>query len=72
MTGGGANAQALGTMNLRSAADPNGRIIGWIGKGGSFKIVDQGNSPAGYLWYQVQTKSGKEGWVYSRWVTESN
>jgi len=72
VTGGGANAFALGTMNLRSAADPNSRIIGWIGKGGTFKIIDQGNSPAGYLWYQVQTKSGKEGWVYSRWVTESN
>ena len=47
-------------------------MIGWIGKGGTFKIVDQGTSPAGYVWYQVQTKSGKEGWVYSRWVTESN
>jgi cell wall-associated NlpC family hydrolase len=75
VTGGGganANAVATGTMNLRSAADPNSRIIGWIGKGGTFKVVDQGTSPAGYVWYQVQTKSGKEGWVYSRWVTESN
>ena len=68
LQGNGAGAVALGTMNLRSAADPTSRIIGWIGKGGTFKIVDQGNSPAGYLWYKVQTKSGKEGWVYSRWV----
>ena len=68
--GSGANALALGTMNLRSAADPSSRIIGWIGKGGSFKVVDQGTSPAGFVWYQVQTKSGKEGWVYSRWVKE--
>ena len=69
---GGSNALAIGTMNLRASADPNGRIIGWIGKGGTFQIVGQGTSPAGYLWYQVQTKSGKEGWVYSRWVKESN
>ncbi len=61
-------AVALGTMNLRAAADPSSRIIGWIGKGGTFKIVDKGTSPAGYVWYKVQTKSGKEGWVYSRWV----
>jgi cell wall-associated NlpC family hydrolase len=70
-TGGdntGAAAVALGTMNLRSAADPTSKIIGWIGRGGTFKIIDQGNSPAGFLWYKVQTKSGKEGWVYSRWV----
>jgi cell wall-associated NlpC family hydrolase len=72
VSGSAANALALGTMNLRSSADPNSRIIGWIGKGGTFKIIDQGNSPAGYLWYQVQTKSGKEGWVYSRWVKESD
>ena len=68
---GGANAVALGTMNLRVSPDPSGRIIGWIGRGGTFQIVDQGTSPAGYLWYKVQTKSGKEGWVYSRWVQKS-
>ncbi len=66
------SAVALGTMNLRVAADPSSRIIGWIGKGGSFNVVGQGTSPAGYVWYQVQTKSGKEGWVYSRWVKEQN
>jgi cell wall-associated NlpC family hydrolase len=66
--GNNASAMALGTMNLRAAADPNSRILGWIGKGGTFEIVDQGTSPAGYVWYQIQTKSGKQGWVYSRWV----
>jgi cell wall-associated NlpC family hydrolase len=66
----GTNAFALGTMNLRTSADPASRIIGWIGRGGTFKIVDTGTSPAGYKWFQVQTKSGKEGWVYSRWVQE--
>jgi cell wall-associated NlpC family hydrolase len=66
----GVNALATGTMNMRSSADPNARIVGWIGKGGQFKIVDRGNSPAGYLWFEVRTRSGKEGWVYSRWVRE--
>jgi hypothetical protein len=55
-------------MNLRRSADPTGRIIGWIGKGGQFKIIGRGNSPAGYLWYEIRTKNGKEGWLYSRWV----
>jgi len=68
--GSGANALALGTMNLRQGADPSSRIIGWIGRGGTFKIVDQSTSPAGYVWFKVQTKSGKVGWVYSRWVKE--
>ena len=68
----GTNAIATGTMNIRTAADPNAKIVGWIGRGGYFKIVDQGNSPGGYLWYQIQTKSGKSGWVYSRWAQPIN
>ncbi len=64
-----ANAVATGTMNVRITADPGARILGWIGRGGYFRIVDQGRSPGGYLWYEVVTKSGKHGWVYSRWVT---
>jgi cell wall-associated NlpC family hydrolase len=73
VTGGhGTSAIALGTMNVRNAADPSAQIIGWIGRGGSFNVVDQGTSPAGYVWFKVQTKSGKEGWVYSRWVKELN
>jgi hypothetical protein len=43
-----------------------------VGRGGEFKIVGRGNSPAGYLWYQIRTKSGKEGWLYSRWVQPLN
>jgi len=66
--GNNSNALATGTMNLRTAPDSTARIIGWIGRGGTFKVVAEGTSPGGYLWYQVQTKSGKEGWVYSRWV----
>jgi len=72
VSGGGSGAYAVGTMNLRVSADPSSRIIGWIGRGGSFDVIGQGTSPAGYSWFQVQTKSGKVGWVYSRWVKESN
>jgi cell wall-associated NlpC family hydrolase len=64
----GFDGQAIGTMNLRRAADPDARIIGWIGRGRHFRILSEGTSPAGYLWFQVETKSGKTGWVYSRWV----
>ncbi len=64
------NAMATGTMNLRQVADPDSRIIGWVGRGGRFRIIDRGNSPAGYLWYRIETNSGKEGWLYSRWVQE--
>ena len=68
----GTNAIATGTMNIRTSADPSAKVVGWIGRGGYFKIVDQGNSPGGFLWYQIQTKSGKSGWVYSRWVQPTN
>ena len=68
----GTNAIATGTMNIRTSADPSAKVVGWIGRGGYFKIVAQGNSPGGFLWYQIQTKSGKSGWVYSRWVQPTN
>ena len=64
------NAVATGTMNLRQDADPTARIIGWVGRNASFRIVDRGNSPAGYLWFEVELRNGKQGWVYSRWVRE--
>ena len=57
-------------MNLRTSADPNARIVGWIGKNGTFKIVGTGKSPAGYDWFEVETRSGKSGWVYARWVRQ--
>lgn len=66
----GWNALATGTMNLRIAADPEARAIGWIGRSAYFKVLDRGTSPAGYLWFKVETRSGKTGWVYSRWVRQ--
>ena len=65
----GRQAIADGTMNLRVGADPEGRIIGWIHRGTRLTIVSEGNSPAGYLWYEVRTVSGKHGWVWSHWVS---
>jgi hypothetical protein len=64
------NAVGLGTMNLRTAADPNARIIGWVGRNSAFKIIGSGKSPAGYDWFEIQTRSGKTGWVYARWVRQ--
>lgn len=64
------NAVATGTMNLRLESDPSARIIGWVGRSASFNIIDRGQSPAGYLWFKVETRNGKVGWVYSRWVRE--
>jgi hypothetical protein len=55
-------------MNMRVGADPNGRIIGWVSRGARFRIVAEGMSPSGYLWYEVETVSGKHGWVWSHWV----
>jgi uncharacterized protein YgiM (DUF1202 family) len=55
-------------MNLRQAADPDARIIGWVSRGTTFTILGTGNSPSGALWYEVKTRSGKSGWIYSRWV----
>ena len=61
---------ATGTLNMRDSANPDGRIIGWVSRGQTFRIIGRGNSPSGWLWYQVRTASGKEGWLFSYWVRE--
>ncbi len=68
--GNGKLGISTGVLNMRIAADPNARIIGWLGRGKTFKIIGSGNSPAGYKWFEVQTVSGKQGWIYSYWVRE--
>jgi cell wall-associated NlpC family hydrolase len=65
-----AGGYATGTLNMRDSADPNGRIVGWVSRGDTFKIVARSNSPSGWLWYQVRLPSGKEGWLFSYWVRE--
>ncbi|CAN5554549.1 hypothetical protein BH23CHL7_BH23CHL7_17610 [soil metagenome] len=65
---GGSRGLAIGTMNLRRDADPTARIVGWVSRGSTFTIVGTGSSPSGALWYEVKLRSGKTGWVYSRWV----
>jgi cell wall-associated NlpC family hydrolase len=69
-TGNGKRGLSTGTMNMRVSADPSARIVGWVSRGSTFKIIATGKSPAGYLWYQVETVSGKQGWIYSFWVRE--
>ena len=66
----GAQATATGTLNMRDGANPDGRIIGWVSRGQQFRIIGRANSPSGWLWYQVRTASGKEGWLFSYWVRE--
>lgn len=57
-----------GTLNLREAADPSARIIGWVGRGVTFNLVAEGTSPAGWLWYQIETSTGKKGWIFAHWT----
>ena len=66
--GAGPRGFAVGTMNLRATADPDARIIGWVSRGTTFSVLGSGSSPSGALWYEVKTRSGKTGWVYSRWA----
>ena len=68
--GDGKRGLSTGVLNMRVSADPNARIIGWLGRGKTFKIIGSGNSPAGYKWFDVETVSGKQGWIYSYWVRE--
>ena len=68
--GNGRRGISTGVLNMRLSADPNARIIGWLGRDKTFKIIGTGNSPAGYKWFEVQTVSGKQGWIYSYWVRE--
>jgi len=63
---------STGVLNMRLAADPAARIVGWLGRGKTFQIVASGNSPAGYLWYEVRTVSGKQGWIYAYWTRPLN
>lgn len=65
---GSFNAYATGTLNMRTTADPASRIVGWLGRGMRFKVVASETSSSGYLWYQVETVSGKQGWVFAHWV----
>ena len=67
---GGKQGYTTGTLNIRVSADPNARILGWLGRNRTVKITGQGNSPAGYLWYEVKTTTGKSGWVFSHWVRQ--
>jgi cell wall-associated NlpC family hydrolase len=66
----GKQGYTTGTLNIRASADPSARIVGWLGRNRTVKIVDRGNSPAGYLWFMVETSSGKSGWVFSHWVQQ--
>ncbi len=66
----GKQGLTTGTLNIRASADPSARIVGWLGKNRTVKIVDQANSPAGYVWFQIQTDTGKAGWVFSHWVRQ--
>ena len=65
---GRTRGMAIGTMNLRRSADPSARIVGWVSRGSTFEVLGTGNSPSGALWYEVKLRSGKTGWVYSRWA----
>ena len=59
---------AVGTMNLRRGSGPDERVVGWVSRGSKFTILDRGHSPSGALWYSIEMRNGKSGWVYSRWV----
>ncbi|CAN5841983.1 hypothetical protein BH24CHL6_BH24CHL6_08080 [soil metagenome] len=59
---------AIGTMNLRKEPDPDARIIGWVSRRRTFAITGTATSPSGALWYSIEMRNGKQGWVYSRWV----
>lgn len=59
---------AIGTMNLRAQPGPEEKIVGWVSRGTTFKILATGKSPGGAVWFNVESRSGKQGWVYSRWA----
>lgn len=59
---------AIGTMNLRAQPGPEEKIIGWVSRGTTFKILGTGNSPGGATWYKVESRSGRIGWVWEGWA----
>lgn len=64
----GRRGVTIGTLNVRRDPDPNARIVGWIARGREFNLVDTGRSPSGWLWYRIETASGKQGWIWSYWT----
>lgn len=63
---------ATGTLNLRKAADPDARIIGWVTRGSHFKVLGTGHSPSGALWLNVKMANGKTGWIWAHWTRVDN
>jgi hypothetical protein len=65
-----ARGVATGTLNLRQSPDPSARIVGWVSRGTTFRILGSDKSPSGYLWYKIETTSGRQGWLFSHWVRQ--
>jgi hypothetical protein len=65
------NGFAAGTLNLRQDPTSTARIVGWVSRGTHFKILDKHTSDSGWLWYRIQTASGRQGWLFGYWVRES-
>lgn len=61
-------ALAVGTMNVRKGPSPDERIVGWVSRGTTFKILAEGRSSGGALWFNVESRSGRTGWVWSGWA----
>jgi hypothetical protein len=68
--GRGTQAIATGTLNMRESGSADARIIGWVSPGQTFRVIGRSTSPSGWLWYQVRTAGGKEGWLFGYWVRE--
>ncbi len=57
-----------GNLNLR---DANGKTIGKLSNGTELTIIDDGTTgKKGYI--HIKTADGREGWVYNKYVSNSN
>ena len=55
-------------LNVRSSASYKGKILTTVKKGKTFKYISSKKDSDGRTWYQIEYKSGKKGWVVSKYT----
>lgn len=55
-------------LNLRGEPSTEGQIVANAREGAVLTVLDGPQEADGYVWWQVRTADGKEGWGAARWL----
>jgi hypothetical protein len=56
-------------LNVRAKPREGTSIVGVLKKGDRREILDRDESVPGFVWLKLKLNHGKDGWVYSKYVT---